>query len=80
MRPGFGLVRNETNIEQSFGLYSIPPRGFAELPADVVSSLLRHPMKELTVLQPDVGPQVFVQTDRLPFGLRYKERAGGTHR
>ena len=78
MRNGFGLVKNETGVEQQFGLHVVPPHAFGELPSEVVASLLRHPMKELTVIQPEVGPQVFLRTDHRPFGIRYQERARAT--
>lgn len=75
MRPGFTLVKNNTGVEMQFGPYTIPPHTFGELPAEVADSLRRHPMAELTVLQPEVGPQVFLRTDREPFGVRFRERA-----
>lgn len=80
MRPGYGLVRNETDVEQSFGLHTIPPRGFGELPGEVIASLTRYPIRELTVIQPDVGPQVFRRTEHMPFSPRFQERARGTDR
>lgn len=74
MKPGYGIVRNETAVEQCFGLHTVPPHGFGELPGEVIASLQRHPMRELTVIQPDVGPQVFRRTEHQPDSIRYQER------
>ena len=75
MRDGFGMVRNNTSVDQCFGMHIVPAHGFGELPSEVVTSLLRHPMVELTVLQPEVGPQVFLNTSHVPWGVRFRERA-----
>lgn len=79
MRAGFGVVRNETGVEQCFGLYSVPPHSFGELPSEVITSLLRHPMRELTVIQQEIGPQVFRRTEHVPGSIRYQERARGSN-
>lgn len=70
-----GIVRNNTDVSQSYGRYTIAPRGFGELPIEVIDSLLRHPIKELTVLQ----TEVWRRTEHWPDGVRYRERACAAH-
>jgi len=71
MNSPSGMVRNNTDVPQSYGRFQIPPRGFGELPMEVIDSLLRHPIVELTVLQ----TEVWRRTEHWPDGVRYRERA-----
>lgn len=77
-----GIVRNNTGVPQSWGKHTIAPHAFGELPIEVIESLLRHPMKELTVIQNEISNAVFRRTEHWPDGIRFQERAhhAATHR
>ena len=68
------VVRNNTAVDQCFGRYIIPANSFGELPFDIAESLIRNPIKELTVLQEELGSAVFVRTEHEPTSIRYQER------
>lgn len=70
-----GIVKNNTGIPQYFGRYEIPPNSFGELPLEIVESLLRNPIRELTVIQSELGNGVWCRTEHWPTGIRYQERA-----
>jgi hypothetical protein len=81
MQTATGIVKNNTGIPQFFGRYEVAPHSFGEMPLEICESLLRHPIKELTVIQSEVGNGVFRRTEHWPNGIRYQERAhAATHR
>lgn len=67
-----GLVKNTTDVRQSWGAYEIEPHTIGRVPIEVVESLRRSPMRELVVVDdhPDLCP--FIKTDRVPDSPRYR--------
>lgn len=69
----YGLVKNETNVEQIVGPHRIAPGSIGRLPAHIVESMRTYPTPGLTVLQDHPDLVLFFRTELLPFGPRYQK-------
>ena len=68
--PELGILKNLTNVTQSWGNHEIGPRSVGCVPLPVAESLRVHPVREFQVLDAS-SDQVFHSTDRQPFSPRY---------
>jgi len=71
--PQFGWVKNNGNIEQSWGRHSIGPHAVGVLPIEVIETLRQRPLRELTILSDDPKQWVFKTTEHMPFSPRYRK-------
>lgn len=66
------LVKNTTNVRQSWGCHTLEPGTIGLMPPEIVASLRAHPMRELLVVDdhPEICP--FVRTEHQPWSPRYQ--------
>ena len=69
--PELGILKNLTNVMQSWGNYEIAPRSVGCVPLPVAEGLRARPSREFQVLDADAD-LVFHSTDRKPFSPRWK--------
>ena len=68
------MLRNNTDTIQSFGRYTIPPRGIGRVPLQVIEGFRAHPNASFTVIADEPEVYFFAQTDHLPDNPRYRAR------
>lgn len=69
--PDYGWVKNNTNVSQSWGSYTVPAGCVGLIPIDTVNHYRQRPSRDITVLE-DQKDWVFKQTDVQPWNRRYQ--------
>jgi hypothetical protein len=70
--PSFGLLRNNSRTNQSWGNWEIAAGGIGRVPYEIIEGLRKHPSRDFEVIDDQSESYPFVRTEHEPFNTRYK--------